>query len=144
MLTKGGLKARRETNVAAGGAFGGAVLSSHMAAMEVGGWTFAGLSSDGLLPLAARATQEAVVVAARETGLTPPRFVGIVGPWSMRLVMVAAQWLTPHDVEAFFRVHFTKVRHQTRAHLDAWITRGEAEGLKVDALRSLRARLPDA
>ncbi len=52
--------------------------------------------------------------------------------------------LAPFDIEAYQRVHFTKVGVQTLQMLDAWIAAGRARNLPVSSLTMLRDTLVEA
>ena len=78
-LKKGGLPSKRVADVSDGAIFGGVFLGVHMLAMEAGGWTFAGLTSQPWLGLVAPAIVEAAAAAGRQTNETPPGVFGYMG-----------------------------------------------------------------
>lgn len=140
-LRSGGLNARRATGVVAAGALGGAFLGAHMAALESAGWSFETFVRTDALTLAADAAGEALVITAAERGLRLPFVFRWLRPWLTRWIPTLAQWLTPHDAEAFFRVHFTKVGEQTREQLRHAVEEGERRGLATGRLRELVGRV---
>jgi len=52
-----------------------------------------------------------------------------------------ARPMIPLPLEIYLREHFTKVGGQTAEFMDAYIAKGRAAGLPVDALAELATRL---
>jgi hypothetical protein len=140
-LRAGGLRAGRSDQVVAAGAFGGAFLGTHMAALEVAGWSFDTFTRTDALRLAADAGAEALAITAAERDLPLPFAFRLLRPALTRHIPTLARWLAPHDVEAFFRVHFTKVGDQTREQLVHTRDEGRARGLPTTSLQALLDRL---
>jgi 2-dehydropantoate 2-reductase len=142
-LSRGGLRARVHPDVASALAFGGAVLSLTVVALECAGWSFRTLREDrALLPLTARATREALAVCEKERGRRAPLGPRLLRPLHVRLATRIAPSLVPFDLERYFQVHFTKVGDQTRHSLRTYIETAQRHGLAADALRALAERLP--
>lgn len=139
-LTRGGLRAK-VTDAEAALARGASLLTPLIAAMECGGWTFAGLRVPALSRLTAAAMAEASFVSAavggHPVGLLPRGLSGLM----VRVLTRLAPWVAPFDLETFFRVHFTKVGPQTSRTLGGWIEAGRSRGLSVSALSELHDRL---
>jgi len=138
-LKAGGAPAKHAGDVVKpGGTVAGGILSSHIAALEGAGWTFAGLSKSSLKQVAARASREAVVVLAAHQGVRPPWSRTFVRPWLMGAGLRLAAWRMPFDFEVYLRYHFTKVRDQTAFTLGELVRIGRDRGLPVDAIEELR------
>ncbi len=132
---RGALPVALRSDLAAIGAFGGAVLQSHVAALELEGWSFAAARKGPWMAVASRASRQLAAVAARTTGTSPPVALRLVGPRTSALVASVARATMPFDAEAYLRAHFTKVGSQTLANLEATIQ--DANGLPVDAVETL-------
>jgi hypothetical protein len=141
-LRRGGWRARWQgATTRAGGAMASGVLLPHVAAMEGGGWTIAGLKEGGWGQLAARASREAMTLIAALRGKGRPLSRALVGRRSVGTFLRLAQWKAPFDFEVYFERHFTKVRLQTEEALDAWIDEARARGLPHEAMSELRERV---
>lgn len=115
------------------------VLLTHVVALECAGWSFGALRSSELSRLAVEASHEAAAIAARELGLRVPFAFRFVATPFTRLAMRLVR-LAPFDVPTYFRVHFTKVKAQTRQILAEMISSGTALQLPVSALNRLQAQ----
>jgi len=123
------------------GTRGGAVLMPIIAAMEIGGWTFAGLRETEPIQMAADGIRQASAIACKKAGIsTGP--VGLVArPMVIAGLTRLAPRVTPFDIETFFKIHFTKVGDQTLLGLTEWIAEGHRTGQPIDALASLKEAL---
>jgi 2-dehydropantoate 2-reductase len=138
-LKAGAFRARR-AKVDESLAMTSSVLLPHVVALERAGWSFDTLRTSALSQLAVDASHEAAVIAARQLGLRVPLAFRLVATPFTRLAMRLVQSrLTPFDVPAYFRVHFTKVRTQTLQILSEMIIDGTRHGLPVTALSQLQA-----
>jgi 2-dehydropantoate 2-reductase len=109
-----------------------------MAALERAGWSFRTLREPGRLALAARAAREALRVMAHHEGRPAPWPLRLVNrPLAVRLALELAPRLLPLDIEAYLRLHFTKVGDQTRDFLHTYARLGRAAGLPTEALAQL-------
>jgi hypothetical protein len=115
-----------------------------VAAMELGGWTFAGLRGPEQLDLAARSIREAGAITCRKAGISSGPVKIVARPMVIAGLSRLAPRIAPFDIETFFRVHFTKVGDQTLSNLSDWITEGQRTGLPTEALVALRAALIQA
>ncbi len=129
---------------ATAGTRGTAVLMPIVAAMELGGWTFAGLRGPEQLDLAARSIREAGAITCRKAGISSGPVKIVARPMVIAGLSRLAPRIAPFDIETFFRVHFTKVGDQTLSNLSDWITEGQRTGLPTEALVALRAALIQA
>lgn len=142
-LRRGGLRARAKSDVDASLAFGGAILDTHVAALECAGWSFRGLARDPeLVPLAGRAAREMLAVAARRLGVRAPLLPRLLlRPLAVRLLLRLAPRLAPLDLETYFRVHFSKVGDQTRLALGTALELARRFDLPAEGIAELAARL---
>lgn len=122
-------------------AMGSSFLTAVVAAMEVGGWTFAGLRTSENAGMATRAGREALTISAAHLGIGKGPFGMLMSPMMIGLATRVVPFVAPMDFEAFLRVHFSKVGDQTALALDVWITEGTKRGLPVAALTELREAL---
>jgi len=138
-LKKGGCPAAAgDATVAA--ARGSSVLAPVVAAMECGGWSFAGLREARWAGLAAAAAREATAISCAHLHIASgPTF--FLTPTLIRVATRSVPLLTPMDFELFLKTHFGKVGEQTLLALDTWITEGRARQLPVDALSTLAGEL---
>lgn len=122
-----------------GGDVAGAVLLTHIVALEGAGWRFAPLFRSPLRKLACEASREGMVIVAASKGRTPPFARHFVRPWLMGLFLRLARWRLPFDFEIYLEYHFTKVREQTLEGLAHTIALGDQLGRPTEALTDLEA-----
>ena len=139
-LKKGGLPAKVGPALATT-ARGSAFLLPTMAAMECGGWTYAGLRQAPWAGLAADASAEAMDISCAHLGIGKGPMGALANAWVVRLASRAAPAVAPFDIEKFMAVHFTKVGDQTTLALDSWIAEGDQRGLPTAKLQELRRQL---
>ena len=121
-----------------GGPTAGGILTTHIAALEGAGWTFAGLRKSPLKKLAAQAARESMAVMAAHQGKGAPFLRRLVRPWTVLPAIRFAAWRMPYDFEVYLRYHFTKVRDQTAFNLAEMVRIGGARGLPVGHIEELR------
>jgi ketopantoate reductase len=136
-LRAGGCRAKVSPHVRQQAALGSAVLMPHVVALETAGWSVQALRQSPLLTLAARASHEAMRIAATYTGCPPPAARHVVHPLLTRLALGLAPRLLPFDLEAYLRSHFTKVSAQTRAAMAVYRALGAELGLSSPHLERL-------
>lgn len=139
-LQSGGLPARPGP-AGAMTARGSAILLPLVAAMECGGFTFAGLRTAPWAELAGRAARQALAISMAHEGIGAGPMGLLAHGGVLRLVSHLAPLVAPFDIERFFAVHFQKTGAQTMLALGAWIEEGRARGLPVDAIEVLRDHL---
>jgi len=131
-LRAGKLPAKRVADVGKQTAFPAAILSTFVAALEAGDWSFRGMNK----ALAGRAGREAMRVAAHERGVSAP-----FGPRLASRALGPLSWIArrvaPVDLETYMRVHFTKVGDQMHEGIANYVERGRAASLDVGALEQL-------
>jgi len=138
-LAAGGARVRYEGDKADGGPLAGGILTTHVAALEGVGWTFAALRRSALKKVAARAAREAIGVLAALRGKRPPLARGLVRPWVVGSALRLAAWRMPFDFEVYLAYHFTKVRDQTAFALSELARLGRSRGLPVGEIEALSA-----
>jgi 2-dehydropantoate 2-reductase len=136
-LRAGGCRATVSPHVRHQAAIGSAVLMPHMVALETAGWSLQALRQSSLLPLAARASHEAMLIAATYNGFLPPAVRHVVHPLLTHLVLGLAPHVLPFNLEAYLRYHFTKVSAQTRAAMAVYRELGAELGLSSTHLERL-------
>jgi 2-dehydropantoate 2-reductase len=136
-LRAGGCRAKVSPHVRQQVALGSAVLMPHVVALETAGWSVQALRTGPLLPLAARASHEAMRIAATYIGCPLPAARHVVHPLLTRLALGLAPRLLPFDLQTYLRYHFTKVGAQTRAAMAVYIALGTELGLSSTYLEQL-------
>lgn len=138
-LSAGGARVHYEGDKVDGGPLAGGVLTTHVAALEGVGWTFAALRRSPLRKVAAAAAREAIGVLASLRGQKPPFARTFVRPWVVGTALRVAAWRMPFDFEVYLGYHFTKVRDQTAFALGELVRLGRAAGLPVASIEALIA-----
>ncbi len=139
-LRRGGCPAARGDATAAA-ARGSSFLVPVVAAMECGGWSFAGLREARWAGLAAGAVGEAMAISCAHVGISKGPMAMLASPSIIRLATRVVPLAAPMDFEAFLRAHFSKVGEQTQLALDTWIAEGRVRSLPVTALTALATEL---
>ena len=139
-LNAGGWPAKAVPDVSRATAMGSAMMMPVIAGLEVAGWQFRAFGRGEAIRLASAALRQTTQIAA------PGFRRGFVRLFATRLnlraVLFWARVFLPLPLETYLAYHFTKVGDQTRAQLQAAITRGRAAGQPVDAIEALLSRLP--
>ncbi len=120
-----------------GSALAGGILTTHVAALEGVGWTFAGLRQSSLRKVAAEAAREAIGVLAAHQGDKPPFWRTFVRAWLVMPALRFAAWRMPYDFEVYLRYHFTKVRDQTAFSMRELVRLGRQHGLPVANIQAI-------
>ena len=141
LLVRGGQPARWIGETKPSTDFSTCFLMPLLASLEVEDWSFHKLARSPLLDLACGGGRDAMNVVCADRRRPPLLFVSMMRPFIVRGVMRAARWLAPVDMEAFFKLHFTKVGAQTRLILDEWIAQAERTGTDCPKLVALRDEL---
>ncbi len=141
-LRAGRLPAKRVPDVHTSNAFPSALLSMFVAALEASDWSFRGMRTGGNARLGARAAAQAIRVVGRALDQRVPFAMRIAArPFALRMVLRIAPRIAPLDLEAYMKVHFTKVSDQMREGLRTYVARGRTTGLDVTAIEQLAQRL---
>jgi 2-dehydropantoate 2-reductase len=136
-LRVGGGRAKVSPHVRKHAAIGSAVLMPHVCALETAGWSLPALRKSPLLTLAARASHEAMMIAARYNSFSLPTARHVVHPWLTQVALGLAPHVLPFDLETYLRYHFTKVGEQTSAAMAVYIELGTVLGLPYTHLEQL-------
>ena len=88
-----------------------------------------------------RAARQAIAVVRHVLGRPPLGVRLLARPRILRAGLWCARPLIPLPLETYLEAHFTKVGDQTAEMLDAYVAKGRAAGLPVDALAALATRL---
>jgi 2-dehydropantoate 2-reductase len=137
-LRQGGMPAAKKRGLEDELVFFTAALLVTVRSLEKKGWSLAALSA---APSAStKATAQALAVVERRLSQKRPLGPSLVASsWLVSLGARMAPWVVPFDLEAYLRVHFTKVAPQTRLLLGDLVREGGTLGLQVEALAALLA-----
>jgi ketopantoate reductase len=133
-LRRGGLR-RKVTTKLGSGELAAAVNMPAFVALEQAGWSLDRLGER--TEASSRAARQAAAIVAAVFGLKPPSRM-LTSPGSTRRTLRLLARLAPFDFEAYAEAHFGKIRGQNAEMFQAWIDEGQARGLPVDGLTSLR------
>lgn len=137
-LSNGGVPARVHPDVGPLSASLVAAQTALMAGMELSGWSFKRLRRGAWLGLAIQGAGEAISVAADFHQGKPPLILGPLRPVTLWLAAILAPRLYPFSLEAFLRLHYNKLREQSRSLLATYIEEGQARQLPVRSLEKLQ------
>jgi hypothetical protein len=144
-LRAGGLPAKVVADVPAQVRFPSGLFMVLLTALEASGWSFRELARGRQIERVAPATREAFAIIAKTHGVRAPRLLTQAArPFWLRRVLTLARWFMPFDGETYFRLHFTKVREQTRMFMRGYIAQGAALGLPTRELAELEAHVAAA
>jgi 2-dehydropantoate 2-reductase len=144
-LRRGKLPSKQKRDVPAQVRFPSALFMVLLTALENAGWTFRGLASSSHIATVRPATREAFAIIEAAHGTRAPRTLAMLArPFWLRRVMSIARLAMPLDVETYFRIHFTKVREQTRMYMRGYIEQGDRLGCPTGTLRALEERVSAA
>jgi 2-dehydropantoate 2-reductase len=137
-LRQGGMPAAKKRGLEDELVFFTAALLVTVRSLEQKGWSLAALAA---APSAStKATAQALAVVERRLSQKRPLGPSLVASsWLVSLGARMAPWVVPFDLEAYLRVHFTKVAPQTRLLLGDLVREGGTLGLQVEALAALLA-----
>lgn len=140
-ISKGGFPAKVVSNVSDVSHFGSAVLMSHIAALELCGWSFKELARSPQMHRASQSARQIIRILERDTKRRAPLWSFLIRPWTMKAVLRIAPLFTPFDFEAFLHAHFKKVKTQTVAMLGSYSELGKAHALQTAAIDDLHEGL---
>lgn len=136
-LKRGKCPAASREHVRESSAFGSALLIPHIIALEGAGWSYERFVREHWLADSIASTREAAGAAASHLGKPPPFAMRLVGAWTLRLLLAVLRAIAPLDLAKFFKVHFTKVRDQSKMQMAEYIRLGTKGGQPVTALSKL-------
>jgi 2-dehydropantoate 2-reductase len=112
LLTRAGLPTQLVPNAREPSRLAAAVLFALVSALQLVGWRFAALGQGDALTLGLAAAREREALLTAEGAGPTPRGLACFSPRSMRLGVWLAARVLPLPLEAYLRVHFTKVNAQ--------------------------------
>lgn len=136
-LGRGGCPSKTVPDAAVAAATGSAFLMPHLVALELEGWSLKALRRGKRINQAANASREALEIVTREAGVKRSPLRLAMRAWLTRSLVCAAPHVAPFPLEPYLAYHFTKVGDQTRAMIQRYVTRGQAQGLPTKALEAL-------
>jgi 2-dehydropantoate 2-reductase len=143
-LRAGRLPAVVHKNVALEVAYPGALLTALVASLEGCGWSLRALDPTKQWKVGWQALREMAAVIRVRLGAGAPLWMHLLGRRRLRLFLRLAARMAPFPMETYVRVHFSKVREQTRLSLQTFLAQGAAANLPTTALSQLLAFLPPA
>ncbi len=141
VLSRGGLAtavvpdARRQSRLPA------AVLFALVSALKLVGWRFSALGHGDALALCLSAAKEREAVLGAAGAGPGSAMLGVFTPTVMRVALWGAARVLPLPLEAYLRVHFTKVDQQFVEDRARLIESAKALGVPTPNLETLHARL---
>lgn len=146
-LLAGSVGAQVVPDVGIQAAMGSCVLVPFIAGLRACGWSLSALRRSRLLDDVVGGVAEArAIVAPLHGHPTPPG--RLPAPWLLRLILRLATTLGPRvaplPLEAYLRVHFSKVGDQMAASLSGIAAAGDAVGRPTTALRNLERAVGSA
>lgn len=120
-----------------------AALMAFLTALEASDWQFDRLKANKPLQREMlKAQQQAFQALSKDTQTKPPIWHHLIKAWLLNLLFGLAPKVVPLDLESFFKVHFTKVKDQTKLYMDTYIKAAESHGITATELVALN-RLTD-
>lgn len=120
--------------------FSTAFFMVFLTALEASGWKFDTLRKDtGLIEQLLKANQEAFAGIAAKYKANAPFWAKWVTPWMIKSLLKLAPHAMPFDLEAFFQVHFTKVKAQTKLFVATYIADANEMGATSQQLTLLNS-----
>ncbi len=138
LLRKGGMSARRQSDLPGRSAERSATTVPIIAGLEAAGWSIAGFTAGPWLSLSLSASREALAVVSHSLSRPPKR---VAPRLAVAVALKLAPRFTPFDLEAYLEFHFSKVGPQTRLMLETWIRHARDAGLPASAMIELRDAL---
>ncbi len=137
-LRKGGMSARRQSDLPGRSAERSATTVPIIAGLEAAGWSIAGFTAGPWLSLSLSASREALAVVSHSLSRPPKR---VAPRLAVAVALKLAPRFTPFDLEAYLEFHFSKVGPQTRLMLETWVRHARDAGLPASAMLELRDAL---
>jgi 2-dehydropantoate 2-reductase len=111
VLRKGGMSARRQSDLPGRSAERSATTVPIIAGLEAAGWSIAGFTAGPWLSLSLPTSREALAVVSHSLSRPPKR---VAPRLAVAVALKLAPRFTPFDLEAYLEFHFSKVGPQTR------------------------------
>jgi hypothetical protein len=123
----------RKINIAAG-----PILTLIIWSLEHSDWSLEKFKNGTWLKRACAAIPEAVAIQAKKSGVPVPA-TGFFKPFLFKAFLKFSKFIVPFNLEAYLKLHFTKVKDQTHESLDAMIQYGNENGLATEFLQRLKS-----
>lgn len=143
-LSEAGLRAERIKDACRWSAVPSAIMMPMMAALELSGWSFAGLRGGAALSVGAKAARENLRLVSVRTGRWTWHIRWVMRAWIVALASRFAPRFVPFDLESYLAYHFSKVGDQTRALLARSAALCAERGLGHAAIDAQVAALSEA
>ena len=138
LLKSGGLPAKYVTDIKTQLRLGSGLLMPLIAALEDAEWKLDQLREPERLALSAKAARQCLDISLPRQ--VPLLKALLTTPWLLSVILRIAPMVTPFNLEAMLKSHFTKVGLQTRVMLRDYIERA-SPNQKADAVSALLTRL---
>lgn len=138
ILKKGGMPTAVHKDVVREVAFISAALFVLLTALESEQWSFRTLKSSERFSLMIEASRGSFQIVSKSLDIPVPYFIQKFIPLISKFLLTLAPKFVPLDLETYFRVHFTKVKDQTRLAIQELIEQGVKEGLPVEKLKAIQ------
>jgi 2-dehydropantoate 2-reductase len=138
-LRAGGLRATRVADAGQWASVPSALMMPLITALDLSGWRFERLRRERWLGVAAAGARECLHLMAARFATSAPFWTPLVRPLGLSMALRGLSWVAPFDAETYLRVHFSKVRDQSRYLMETYVELGASAGLPVVALRDLTA-----
>ena len=140
VLNKGGFKARHKPDLIFYSSSLSSISIPLTAALELSDWKISELIEGDNLQLGLNAAREAnhAIAVALDRKQVSLRFLR---GWLVRLFLRIVPFVSPFDVEAYLKFHFSKVGDQTRLMLEQFVAHAKNRGLAHSASSRLLTAL---
>jgi ketopantoate reductase len=143
-LNAGGLPARRHADVERLLSYISAVEVPLTAGHECAGWSIRAFCRGRWFSVACRAIREAAAVVSMARHTATPPLIAFANPTMLRLAIFLLQRERKVPLEPYLKHHFTKLRLQSRQHIDDYLRVAAEYGIPVPGLWELKNGLgPD-
>jgi len=137
-LNAGGLPARAHADIETLLGYILAIEAPLTAGHECAGWSIRGFRRSRWLKVASGAIREAVDVVSVARRTNSPAITGLLKPTILQLALFLLPKGRKVPLEPYLEHHFTKLRTQSRQHLDDYLRVGMEYGMSTPCLRELK------
>lgn len=137
-FTGSGMAAKSNKNLGKSALFPTAFLMTFLTALEAADWKFSRLQNDQqLLDNMIAAKKEAFSAVASAHGAKEPLWAHMNSTLILKALIRIAPHAVPLDLETYFKVHFTKVKDQTKLFMQTYIDDAKQQQLPANHLMAL-------
>jgi 2-dehydropantoate 2-reductase len=137
-LRAGGVPAQVVEDADLALAWGSGFLMPNIVTLESVEWSISRLASWSVAALAARAAREAHSLVARRYGRRRPLWSYLIRAPLLMVGWRVGRWVMRFDLEAYLKMHFLKVRPQTREMVASYLRDADKHAISSPALRRLQ------